>query len=378
MNSLEIYEKHHKLIHLIYNSRLKIQILLTLIGGNAPLSRLREVTGSTSQALIPKIRSLESLSLIESVNYEYRLTPIGRLVAESIENYVSLMGGIDKHQAFLMSHELSDIPHEFLRRISELYLAEVKYDATTDIFFVYRHYVDILKDARYIHGISSAISPVLATFLAEKIAQGVPVELVVNRDVVDTLKQEPYISNIRELFGSGNFLLFVTEESLKLGLTVSDKYISLGFYKLGTDQYDTSTDLFSDDPQALAWAEELFTYFRDRAQPLDLNLLLYSREDTGLSGYFKRSLCPLPRPCCCKERGDTRIARRIEGFTAFPDPEPIFAGKLPDGPGTRHTHDNRHTSPPSFPWAAAFDCAADLFQVPLPVVVSQETAFHLP
>jgi predicted transcriptional regulator len=274
MNSLEIYEKHHKLIHLIYNSRLKIQILLTLIGGNAPLSRLREVTGSTSQALIPKIRNLEALSLIESVNYEYCLTPIGRLVAESIENYVSLMGGIDKHQAFLISHDLSDIPHEFLRRISDLYLAEVKYDATTDIFFVYRHYVDILKDARYIHGISSAISPVLATFLAEKVAQGVPVELVVNRNVVETLKQEPYISNIRELLGSGDFRLFVTEESLKLGLTVSDKFVSLGFYKLGTDQYDTSTDLFSDDPQALAWAEELFTYFRERAQPLDLNQLL--------------------------------------------------------------------------------------------------------
>ncbi len=274
MDSLEIYEKHHKQVHLVYSSRLKIQILLTLISGNAPLSRLREVTGSTSQALIPKIRTLESLSLIESIDYEYRLTPIGRIVAESIESYISLMGGIDKHQAFLTTHDLSDIPKEFLRRIGDLYKAEVKYDATTDIFFVYRHYLDILKDARYIHGISSAISPVLATFLAEKVAQGVPVELVVSQSVVDTLKQEPYISNIRELLGSGNFNLLVIGGSLKLGLTVSDQYVSLGFYKLGTNQYDTSTDLFSNDPAAVAWAEGLFSYFRDRAQRLDLNQLL--------------------------------------------------------------------------------------------------------
>jgi predicted transcriptional regulator len=274
MDPLEIYEKHHKLVHRVYSSRLKIQILLTLVGGNAPLSRLREITGSTSQALIPKIRSLESLSLIESINYEYHLTPFGSIIAESIEMYILLIGGFEKHQNFLTTHDLSDIPKEFLSRISDLYQAEVKYDATTDIFFVYRHYMDILKDARYLHGISSAISPVLATFLAEKIAQGVRVELVVSQSVVDSLKQEPYISNIREILDSGNFILWVIEGSLKLGLTVSDTYVSLGFYKLGTSQYDTSTDLFSNDPTAVAWAEDLFEYYRKDAKKLDLANLL--------------------------------------------------------------------------------------------------------
>jgi predicted transcriptional regulator len=52
MDSLEIYDRHQKLIHAIFSSRLKIQILLTLNKNNAPLSQLREVTGSTSQALI--------------------------------------------------------------------------------------------------------------------------------------------------------------------------------------------------------------------------------------------------------------------------------------------------------------------------------------
>jgi predicted transcriptional regulator len=274
MDSLGMYEKHHKLIHLIYSSRLKIQILLTLLGGNAPLSRLRDVTGSTSQAVIPKIRTLESLSLIESIDYEYRLTPIGRIVAESIENYIYLMGGIDKHQTFLATHDLSDIPKEFLRRIGDLQLADVKFDTTTDMFFVYRHYLDILKDARYIHGISSAASPGLASFLAEKVAQGVPVELVVSQEVVAVLKEEPYVSNLRQIAGSGNFILWITGQSIKIGLTITDKYLSLSLYKLGTNQYDTSTDLFSDDPTAVAWGEGLFTYFRDRSKKLELDRLV--------------------------------------------------------------------------------------------------------
>jgi len=68
MDTLKIYEHHKQPIHSIYSSRLKIQILLTLLHNKASLSRLREVTGSTSQALNPKIRSLEKQGLIEAVN----------------------------------------------------------------------------------------------------------------------------------------------------------------------------------------------------------------------------------------------------------------------------------------------------------------------
>ena len=70
MDTLKIYERHKQPIHSLYSSRLKIQILLTLLHNKASLSRLREVTGSTSQALIPKIRNLEKQGLIEAVNYE--------------------------------------------------------------------------------------------------------------------------------------------------------------------------------------------------------------------------------------------------------------------------------------------------------------------
>jgi predicted transcriptional regulator len=159
MDSIKIYEKHQKLIHSLYNSRLKIQILLTLLHHNASLSQLREVTGSTSQALIPKIRSLENQGLIEAANYEYRLTPLGGVVAMNVEGFVQLMGGIDQHHTFFTDHDLSDLPAAFLLSIGDLYDAEPKQDTTTDMFYVYSHYLEILRDAEYIHGISSVASP---------------------------------------------------------------------------------------------------------------------------------------------------------------------------------------------------------------------------
>lgn len=270
MDSIKIYEKHLKPIHSIYSSRLKIQILLTLLHNKSTLGRLREVTGSTSQALIPKIRSLEKQALIESVNYEYCLTPLGGVVAMNVEGFVKLIGGINQHHTFLTNHDLSDLPETFLARISDLYDSEAKEDTTTDMFYVYSHYLEILKDATYIHGISSVASPGLAQFIAEKVVTGIPVELVVNDEVIGLLSKEPYASNMQGLSGYPNFSVWVTKEKLRVGLTVTDKYLSLGLFKKDTNVYDSSSDLFSSQPRAVAWGEKLFQYYKERATKLDI------------------------------------------------------------------------------------------------------------
>jgi predicted transcriptional regulator len=273
MDSIKIYEKHLKHIHSIYSSRLKIQILLTLLNNNASLSQLREVTGSTSQALIPKIRSLEKQGLIIAVNYEYCMTPLGGVVAKNVEGFVQLIGGINQHYTFLTDHDLSDLPVTFLSRIGDLYDSEPKQDTTTDMFYVYSHYLEILKDATYIHGISSVASPGLAQFIAEKVVTGIPVELIVNNEVIGLLTKEPYASNMQGLLEHPNFSVCVTSEKLRVGLTVTDKYLSLGLFKKDTNLYDSSTDLFSSDPRAVEWGESLFRHYKERSITLDIATL---------------------------------------------------------------------------------------------------------
>jgi predicted transcriptional regulator len=273
MDSLDIYEHHQKPIQSIYTSRLKIQILLTLIAKNASLGWLREVTGSTSQALIPKIRSLEKQNLIEAENYEYRLTPLGRVVAMNVEGFVQLIGGIDQHSTFWAAHDLSGLPEAFLSSIGDLYNSEPKQDTTTDMFSVYSHYLEILKDTAYIHTLSSVASPSLAQVLAEKVTVGIPVELVVNTHVIELLTQEPYASNMKALAAFPNFMVWVTTEKLQVGLTVTDKYLSLGLFKKDDQLYDSSTDLFSHDPRAVVWGENLFRYYKERSTKLEISTL---------------------------------------------------------------------------------------------------------
>jgi predicted transcriptional regulator len=270
MEPLEVYNSNYKLIQTIYSSRLKIQILLSVARNPKSLSELREVTGSTSQAIIPKIRRLEELSLIEPLDHGYAITPIGRILVTKIEDFVMTIGEIMKHREFWATHDIDGIPKPFLYQIGDLINSDVKFDTTEDMFHVYSHFISILQQAAYIHGISSVMNPQIADVLAEKVVAGVQVELIVSRNVGEGLMQEPFLTKVQQLKPFQNFKVWMVDEPLHLGITVTDKYLSLGLNSRANAVYDSSADMYSSDPQARDWAERLFQYYQNRAKLMKL------------------------------------------------------------------------------------------------------------
>lgn len=270
MEILDVYNKNYKLIQSIYSSRLKIQILLSLSHGDKLLSDLREVTGSTSQALIPKIRSLERLSLIQASEHGYTLSPLGRIAISKIEDFILTMSELNKHRDFWTSHDINGIPQPFLSQIGDLLESEVMFDTPDNIFHIYSHYLQMLKGASFIYGISFVMSQNLAETFTERVIAGIPVELIVSRAVSETLKQEPFMSLIRQCKTYKNFQIWVTDEILKVGITVTDKYLSFGLNKKDIEVYDSSSDLTSFNARALDWARRLFEYYRDRSVVLTI------------------------------------------------------------------------------------------------------------
>lgn len=270
MEPLEVYNTNYKLIQTIYASRLKIQILLSVAKNPKTLSELREITGSTSQAIIPKIRRLEGLSLIEPIDHGYAITPVGRILVTKIEDFVMTIGELMKHREFWATHDVEGIPQPFLYQIGDLISSDVKFDTTEDMFHVYSHFITILQQAAYIHGISSVMNPQIADVLAEKVIAGVQVELIVSRNVGEGLMQEPFLTKIQHLKPFQNFKVWMVDEPLHLGITVTDKYLSLGLNSRANAVYDSSADMYSNDAKAREWAERLFQYYKNRATLMKL------------------------------------------------------------------------------------------------------------
>jgi predicted transcriptional regulator len=256
-------------IQALFRSRLQIQILLALSEGNQTLANLREKTGSSSQALIPKIRGLESQMLVEQKNYEYILTPLGRVLSDRITDFVSTIGSIRKHKDFWGSHDLTGIPSGFISDIGKLINAELIYDTTEDAVHVYTLYLKICKEAGFIHGASSMMAPGVGEQLFERVVAGIPVELIVNQDAAEALRMEPYAPLLAQLRDFKHFKIFVAKIPFKIGLTVTDKCISLGLFKKDGKMYDSSMDLYSTDPDAMIWGEGVFNYFKEQSDLME-------------------------------------------------------------------------------------------------------------
>ncbi len=266
--SLDIYDEYREEIQAIFRSRLLTQMLVALGGGTKSLSDLREITGSSSQALIPKIRQLESAHYLESDRGDYALSPIGKIVEPEIERLVTLMGVLQRHRDFWIQHDIESLPSESLKEIGDLYNSEIVRDVENNIFNVYGTYVEILGGADWVHGVSSITSPAHAAAISGIAAGGKSVELIVTEELVEILLGEAYSAMRTQMAGLSNLTVYVSHVPIRLGMTVTNGCLSLGLYKRGTDAYDTSVDLISLDATATAWGERLFQYYKRNASVL--------------------------------------------------------------------------------------------------------------
>ena len=252
-------------IQALFRSRLQIQILLALADGTKTLSQLRDITGSSSQALIPKIRKLESSNFMAISDYEYHLTPVGKILTKKIKDIILFKSVTKKHNNFWDQHYSEAIPEEFFVNLGELYNSDIILDTNVDIFNVYFNFLRMIQDSKEIYILSPISSPAHTDAVLKRIREGVYVETLIGKDLIGQILQSPHFDKIHELASHTTSKIFILDEMPRLGLTVTDKQISIGLYKSDGVTYDTTTDLFSADPAAVAWGQKLYQYYKSNA-----------------------------------------------------------------------------------------------------------------
>lgn len=267
MSSITVYGKIEDEIKSIFRSRLQTQILLSLGEENKTLLQLREITGSSSQAVIPKIRILESNQLVEEEGHKYRLTPMGKILTSRIEDCNLVSGVFWKFKDFWTKHHLEGIPEPLLNDIGDLLDSEILRDTTEDVHQVLTSYFRCLRGStREISVVSSMTSIELIDAVIERLSQGIPLEVVINKDVYEKLDKEPYIEKYFEMMQYSNFKLMVTEEYVRVGTTVTENFLSFGLYKKDGMLFDLTEQIFGFDNKSLGWGKKFFQYYKDRSK----------------------------------------------------------------------------------------------------------------
>lgn len=262
MTPIDTYAEVLGEIQSLYRSRLQIQTLLSLLEKKRTLSELREITGSTSQALIPKIRRLESANYIGIRDYQYHLTPIGRILAGKIRDLILFQAVITRHKQFWADHYPGGIPEPFLSRIGMLSEADIVSDTGKDVFNVFLNFLKSIKEAEKIRILSPISSPAHMDAVVKRVEEGIPVELVVGRELAVKFTQSPYVEMVQALAGKAGSSIRVADTPLKIGLCMTDKCILLGLYRNDMTTYDNTSCLSGTDENAIAWGEQVFEHYR--------------------------------------------------------------------------------------------------------------------
>ncbi|CAG0985082.1 hypothetical protein METP2_02221 [Methanosarcinales archaeon] len=270
MSSTTVYGNIEDEIKSIFRSRLQTQILLSLSEENKTLLQLREITGSSSQAVIPKIRILESSQLVERDGYNYCLSLMGKVLTSKMQDYILAFGVFNKFKDFWAKHHLGGIPEPLMNDIGDLIDSEIIRETTEDVSKVLSTYFGCLRESRQAFVVSSMTSIELIDAVIERLAQGIPVEVVITRDLFLKLDKEPYIEKYYEMMKFSNFKLFVTEEYVRVGTTVTENFLSFGLYKKDGMLFDLTEQLFSFDKKGLKWGKKFFQFYKDRSVMIEM------------------------------------------------------------------------------------------------------------
>ena len=250
-------------------SELRRGVLASLSEGKKALREVREELEVSPTTAIHALRELEKDNFVfEDETRAYALTKIGEVIALKLTDFVNAVEVLKRHEDFWLTHDLSGIPPHLLEKIGWLQDSTVIECSATDVFKVYREYIDMLKDAKEIKGVSFMFFPEYPSIFQELILnKKIDIQLVLIKEVIDKVLEAAGPGFLKKALGNeeSKLKIYIIKEGPKAAFTVTDYFLSFGLFN-HDGSYDWNRDLLSYDKKAIAWGRKFFEWYLKRAE----------------------------------------------------------------------------------------------------------------
>lgn len=254
------------LLDIITSSDKRKRLLLLLNDAPKTMGEIKEILQVTSTGMLPQIRMLEERNLVKQDSDYYCLTELGCVVAAHLDALVTTLETIEKEEVFWKEHDLSAIPAPLLMKINELGDIKITENSVEQLYEPHKVFLDNVMRCKKISGISPIVHPSYPEMFLQLARNGIQVSLILTKNAFAVVKKE-YIEPLSEFLSFDNASLYVLQENIKLSCIVTDTYFSISlFYNNGV--FDSRNDLVGADTSTLLWGDELFNYYRERAEKI--------------------------------------------------------------------------------------------------------------
>ena len=249
-------------------SGVRVKLLISLNKERMTMDQLRSEFGYRTSTILPVLAELKSKDLIYQEDRHYDVTPFGRLISSKLIDFIETLFMFKTQEQFWKGHETYVIPELFFKNVGSLVRSQIVEASAADIFEVHRHFLKLLEGCKAINGVSPFLHPELPDMFMMFAEREATIRLIVTAPVLE-LMRERHEDVLQHFKVMQNFNLRVIEEDVGVAFTVTEKSISLGFFRPdGT--YDYNTDLISDDLNAIEWGNALFEYYWHRSADVTL------------------------------------------------------------------------------------------------------------
>ncbi len=260
---IDSYDGVKEDLKFLTTSGVRVKLLISLNKENMTVDQLRSEFGYRTSTILPVIAELKSKDLIYQEDRHYCATPFGRLVSSKLIDFIETLHIFRTQERFWKNHESCTIPDLFFRNIGALVKSHIVADTPADLLATHRRFIKLLEGCKVIDGVSPFLHPDFPDIFKIFIEHEAAVRLVVTAPVLE-LMRERHAEVLQQVGDMSNFSMRVIEEDVRVAFTVTEKILSLGFFRPdGT--YDYNADLVSEDIAAIEWGKALFEYYWNRS-----------------------------------------------------------------------------------------------------------------
>lgn len=265
---IKLYHDNMEFANEIFSSPIMMTLLLHLSESAKTRDQLKEITGSTSPVITPKLRWLKTNSIIEEDDDEFRLTLKGQAFVKEFEGFIFTSATLIKHSGFWKAHIISQLPDFALDSIGDLVYTNEVHDTPEEPFKNYENWMKIIAEAENLHSISNYATPGVSDAIAKRAMEGVPMDIVISGELAMKIFEEPYIKYMKDYENYPHMQWFIANFPRIVSFTVTDKCFTIKFSGNTVDAFDTSSGLVSRSKEAREWGERLFQHYKSSAIPI--------------------------------------------------------------------------------------------------------------
>ena len=254
------------LLDVVFMSEKRKGVLLLLQNGAQRMEYILRSLGTTRQALLPQMRILEEHYLIDHSKDSYKLTTIGKLIADEMAPLVNTLEVLDVDTDYWGTHQLDFIPSHLLKRINDLRECEIVAPPITELYSVHKFFQVESKMPDWVYTVTAFLYPNSYSIFTELLENNVSSYFIVSQELLDKIRTEHH-EEYKSLLKNENFRMYVYNKEMNfLFFTFDNNHLLMSLLK-GNGEVDTKF-IISRTKEALEWAKELFDYYMKKSTPI--------------------------------------------------------------------------------------------------------------